>query len=80
MVIKHKNREIKMTLSLYIDNEYQTEVGTTTGWGEFRRWAERLDVDKYEALIHLVLYSWSQQAEDIKSQLGNCIRSRYTIR
>ncbi len=62
-----------MTLSLYMDDEYQTEVGTTTGWGEFRRWAEKLDVDKYEALIHLVLYGWSQEAEDIKSQLETAL-------
>jgi len=45
------------------------EISSNTGYGDFGRWVETLDPVKFPEPIHLYLYGWSQNLEDLRKQI-----------
>lgn len=57
-------------MSIYAQvDDNQTQVASNTGWGEFTRWVDGLDVDANESLIHLADYGWTENISDAAAQL-----------
>lgn len=41
-----------MTMALYLDGQYLVDAATTSGWGDFCRWAETTDGDTIKAFAN----------------------------
>ena len=60
-----------MTMSLYLDDRYLVDVATTSGWGDFCRWAEKQDSEQIRALAD---NGYTEMPVDLLAQLKNAAK------
>jgi len=51
------------------DSEETTQLATTYGWGDLKRWVSSLPAGQFLDLRHLCRYGWDQDLEQVRSQL-----------
>lgn len=51
-----------------------TQIASNGGYGNWGRWIDKLDAEKYPAAIHLYEYGWCQDLADLESQLDKAVK------
>lgn len=65
-------------MSRYVNDQTgeQAFVASTTGWGDFSRWAQALNPKAAEDLIHLTLYGWTENVEEFRAQTRAALQKK----
>lgn len=58
-----------MSYSIQIGAEGFEQIASNAGYAAFGDWVESLDLEKYGELIHLYEWGWSQNLDDLQSQI-----------
>jgi hypothetical protein len=63
-----------VSYSVILGGTNWTEVASLAGWGEFRKWTEKLDGD-FGELSHFVEHGWSQEIDDLLNQMRKAVKA-----
>ena len=58
-----------MTYSLIIGGTEEFALASTLGWYDFKSWIDKLNVEIYPQLIHLVDWGWCQELDALLLEL-----------
>ncbi len=58
-----------MGYSVVIGGKKTVPLATIRGWADAKRWIDKLDVERFESLIHLAEYAWTQGLPTLRSQI-----------
>ena len=68
-------------MSQYIHDEKgnQDQAASNTGWGDFCRWVDALDAQKFEPLVHLREYGWIDKPVELARVIEAAFKSRSPV-
>ena len=65
-----------MTIQAILGGDDVHEFSTTTGHGDFIRWTESLDAEKFPLVTHLADWGWVNEIDKLTSELRKAMRKR----
>ncbi len=65
-----------MSTYLTLDGGLPLDLASNRGWGDFVRWADRLDAGAFGQVAHLAEYGWCQEPALLRAQLAAALRLR----
>lgn len=63
-----------MSIYATIDDNEPDFFSSTQGWKDVADWADDLDEDKFEELVHLVEHGYSEELETVAAQIAEAIQ------
>ncbi len=64
-----------MSYEARLDTGPAIQVASTKGWGDVRRWADKLEVADYPQIHHLLDHGWSQDLPGLNAQLFDAVEA-----
>lgn len=63
-----------MTIQVILGGDDVQEFSTTTGHGDFIRWTEKLDVEKFPLLTHLADWGWVNEIDKLGAEIAKAMK------